>query len=220
MVYPDRDPAVPQGLFQPGAFLPRLFEATQVRLDSHDRGQLEQRHVVRDLAGKRDWDRIGIRGGRDALVRARRGCAAARRARCAWSGAGRQSRAVRRRRREVGCTSTSVAPVGRRPGPCGPVSLRARGVEGESADALDPSLSPRRSPDVTPLGVATSLRQPGNARQGRRSQRGGGMVRLVGRTNSGIGKWRPRGVAAILQAPLSGKRRVSQSLSLRTGRWG
>ncbi len=68
------------------------------------------------------------------------------------------------------------------------------------------------------LGIATDVRQPGDARQGRRRTWCGMSGRA--RNNSGIGKWRPRGVAAILQAPLSGKRRVSQPFSLRTGRWG
>jgi hypothetical protein len=40
----------------------------QVRLDSHQLGQVDQRHVIGDFAGEHDGDRIGVRDGRRALV--------------------------------------------------------------------------------------------------------------------------------------------------------
>jgi hypothetical protein len=63
-----RDPAVPQGRLQAGAFAPGLFEAVHVRLDSHHPSQVEQRHVIGDLASECDRDRIGVRERRRALV--------------------------------------------------------------------------------------------------------------------------------------------------------
>ena len=230
--------------FQPGAFQPGLFEAARIRLDPHDLGQFEQRDVVADLAGEHHGDRVGVRGERDVLSSSRRRRRSASSAPCLVGRTGTGPRRPKAASRswvyiDIGGSDGPAAPCprgglaafcpGRRLGVSGhwrprrfaavtgstqrtrtPGRARAGATSLRAVLSPPPSLPPCRP--VAPCGVATSMRQPGRTRQGRRSQ-----GRPIRQNNSGIGKWRPRGVAAILQAPLSGKRRVSWSFWLRTG---
>ena len=136
---------------------------------------------------------------------------------CPWAGAGLLARTARSARADDLAGSLRD----------GSNTTEHRRVEGPSAPELAPHSVPPSPPPhrlliaVTPCvplaGLQPSMRLPGSARQGRRSQRGPEEVHRAGTgRTSGIGKWRPRGVAAILQAPLSGKRRVSQPFWLRT----
>ena len=235
------DPRSRKFSFQPGAFQPGLFEAAQVRLDPHRprltraarRGTRSRGRAPRGP----HRNRCGSGVSSSSSPRLRRSASSALRFvgrehdGPALSHGGVEKLGVHRHRR----LQWPAVPA---PGPAWAprprahqlrlTTSRARCCDGSKAKSPSgcrstpsalfrppaPSSLPRRSRH--PLsGVATSMRLAPQRTAGPEVPT---WAEDPTRTpdSSGIGKWRPRGVVAILQAPLSGKRRVSQPFWLRT----